>query len=617
MSYDNGIKIADDRHKRNTKKENLKIKDYFVANSILGDLKYKDFIKKRNYIDAMSLIRDLQAITEENKNTDKDKYGAQEALDKMMYKTRENASKISQLPGRIAAIPGLSESINNNYGLIKQLFASGVYSKDSIKEAVKLMPELQELEKVYKSSSMQQKDTNDSNNPPAILFYNSHGFGKDLLKKALFCKKNVIPYCDDYFKGFNSFERISRNYSEDVAKPPVFETFINTKIRSPRFSIFDFKQHAYLGLRYTTLEKGTNNEFRYERHRMLIGFCAGNPAGGLSFKSRVDTSCNQSTLASQTSIPIIKVPQLFSNIVNYFNTYKYSLLSRNCNVFVKNMAKSIGLDNIAKLHSSISPSISANKVLSTMVKDAKKGKFGEIYSGLDSWNPWEDIFEKRTPISSMNNRGFSSDALTKKDYSKTSGGYELLPKLAFNRNTFLNEILAAMCRDLGIFKQNQKIFSQNALELKMNRAIVNPAGSENMRPEELQKNINIRPDEKYHYCELKKMEDSIINSVKTRYHKKKISDVMNKIDNIAEQLDMIDILLRYKSKEYCNRVFKGNLQQPCDIDKLKTTVELAMQTCGSRYINAFISLSKVRDMLEKAKYEYDYKEKYELARKRG
>lgn len=620
MSYDNDITIASDRHKRNTEQKNFKFQDYFAVNSILNNLKYKDFIKSRNYSDAMSLIRDLQAITEENKVLSddqyeyEDQYGDQEALDQMMHKTKEKKSKISQLPGRIAAFPGLSKSIKNNYGLIKQLFASGAYSKDSINEAVELMPELQKLKKIYKSSSM-QKGTSDSNNPPAILFYNSHGFGKDLLKSALFCKKNVIPYCDDYFKGINSFDRISKNYSEDIAKPPVFETFINTQKRNPRFSIFDFKQHAYLGLRYTTLEKGTNDEFRYARRRMFIGFGGGKPAGGFSYESRVDTRCNESTLASQTSIPIIKVPQLFSNIVNYFNTYKYRLLSRNCNVFVKNMAKSIGLDSIANLHSSISPSISANKILSTMVKDAKKGKFGEIYSGFDSW---EGTHERRTPISSMYNKGFASDAVTMHDYdiAARSWKYDLWPKLALNRNTFLNEILAEMCRDLGTLKQNQEIFSKNALELKENRAIVNPAGSENMKPEELQKNINIRPNERYHYYKLKAMEDSIINSVKTRYNKKKILDVMNKIDNIAEQLDMIDILLRYKSEGYYNRVFKGTLQHPCDIDKLRATVELAMKTCENRYINVFIYLSKVRDMLEKAKYEYDYKEKYELVRKR-
>ena len=250
-----------------------------------------------------------------------------------------------------------------------------------------------------------------------------------------------------------------------------------------------------------------------------------------------------------------------------------------------------------------------------MVKDAKKGKFGEIYSGFDSW---KDTNERRDPISSMQDIKFASNAvaITGYDFSTANWKCDLLPKLALNRNTFLNEILAEMCRDLGTLKQNQEIFLKNDLELKKNRAIVNPAGSENMKPEELQKNINIRPDERYHYYKLKSMEDSIINSVKTRYHKKKISDVMSKIDNIAEQLDMIDILLRYKSEGYYNRVFKGTAQQPCDIDKLKTTVELAMQTCGSRYINVFIYLSKVRDMLEKAKYQYDYKEKYELVRKR-
>ena len=461
-----------------------------------------------------------------------------------------------------------------------------------------------------------QRNADDSNDPNAICFDDSKIDSKEFLKQALLEKKNVIPYYDVPFKGSRlwGFSAMSSDYkNEDIAKPPVFETFISTKKRSPRFPLLGF-QHAYLGLRYTELrEKGGSGELEYARRRLRIGFGGGEKVGIFTLESGADNLYCDSTVASQTSIPITKVPQLFSNIVSYFNTYNYSLLSRNCNIFVKNMAKSIGLDHIAKIYSSISPAISANRMVSTMVKNAKNGEFGEFYSEFDSW---KDCLLRRYPISDMNDRGPRSNPVTiarpNPNFPNLPYQYKLQPKLALNRNMFLNEVLTEMCRDVGILKENQEFLTRNAIELEAYRPITNPFSIRAMAPEKLQKNINARTDERYHYYKLKGIEDMIINSASTNYRRKQIQDVIRKINRVANQLDLVDILLRYKSNEYYNQVFKGNAQHISDIDKIQISIRLAMKACGRKYINAFLYLSKVNDMLEKAKFQYLYEEEYEL-----
>ena len=69
-------------------------------------------------------------------------------------------------------------------------------------------------------------------------------------------------------------------------------------------------------------------------------------------------------------------------------------------------------------------------------------------------------------------------------------------------------------------------------------------------------------------------------------------------------------MLRYRYKEYCEQVFKGSQYKASNIDNLEDTVELFMKECGSKYINVFMYLSKVRDMLERAKSSYYCQEQY-------
>ena len=161
----------------------------------------------------------------------------------------------------------------------------------------------------------------------------------------------------------------SQTYYEDVNKPPIFESHLAVGSFAP----FSTYQHAFMGLRYTEYDKENK---RYTRKFFRVGFAGldhDHMIGTfLNKKSPSDVVCetnHSASVSTQTPISVSQVKHLVDNIYIYFRKYKYyQLYTRNCNIFVKEIANSIGVNNISSLHDRIAPSLVANKA-SKLVSD--------------------------------------------------------------------------------------------------------------------------------------------------------------------------------------------------------------------------------------------------------
>lgn len=156
--------------------------------------------------------------------------------------------------------------------------------------------------------------------------------------------------------------KASRPYYEDINKPPIFESHLDVGSFAPLSTY----QHTFIGLRYTEYDKKNK---RYTRKFFRVGF-AGMDYDHLMLtlfnkKSPAEIRCqtdDRTSVSTQTPISVSQVQRLVDNIYVYFRKYKYyQFYSRNCNTFVKEIASSIGANNISSFHDSIAPSSVANK----------------------------------------------------------------------------------------------------------------------------------------------------------------------------------------------------------------------------------------------------------------
>ena len=156
--------------------------------------------------------------------------------------------------------------------------------------------------------------------------------------------------------------KASRPYYEDINKPPIFESNLIVN----KFAPLSTYQHTFIGLRYTEYDKKNK---RYTRKFFRVGF-AGMDYDHLMLtlfnkKSPAEIRCqtdDRTSVSTQTPISVSQVKRLVDNIYVYFRKYKYyQFYSRNCNTFVKEIASSIGANNISSFHDSVAPSSVANK----------------------------------------------------------------------------------------------------------------------------------------------------------------------------------------------------------------------------------------------------------------
>ncbi len=209
-------------------------------------------------------------------------------------------------------------------------------------------------------------------NNPAFSF-NEKDEGKE--RNIVFLKDNTIS---DSSGGHHPISSLIEDYNEDVDKPPVFETHVNTSALN-RFFMKAEANHAFIGFRFTQYKDG-----KYKRKHFKIGYGLDedreerNIGFGIKIKSSffvpnklVDDMNTTSAVSTQTEISVDQSKRLLNNIELYFKKYPlFSLIGRNCNVFTRTMAREIGLGNIAKLHNTISPSSAANRIS----KELSKGR---------------------------------------------------------------------------------------------------------------------------------------------------------------------------------------------------------------------------------------------------
>lgn len=191
-------------------------------------------------------------------------------------------------------------------------------------------------------------------------------------------------------------DNVMKDYNEDIDKPPVFETHIRLENRlNKKFAIADASQHAFVGLRLTIYDPNDPSA-PFKRKCFRIGYEHYHPDNSVlrfflngKYESVARNEINTcATISTQTSISSDKAIDLIHNMYLYFKKYPYyQLYSRNCNTFVREMAKSIDLNSIASLHNKISPATVGHN----MSKMVSKGKnLDKIFAEFDGNKPWEN-----------------------------------------------------------------------------------------------------------------------------------------------------------------------------------------------------------------------------------
>ena len=214
-------------------------------------------------------------------------------------------------------------------------------------------------EDLYNDRIIPRIDADEGQNDPKKIV--SFSFGDDNTGK-----ENVFKLPDRQITAGDgssiSLSRSSKVYYEDVNKPPIFESNLDVN----KFAPLTTFQHAYMGLRYTEYDKKNK---RYTRKFFRVGFIGMDHDHLMlnlfnkKFLSGIRSETNEtSSVSTQTPISASQVKHLVDNIYIYFKRYKYyQFYTRNCNTFVKEISKSIGLNNISSLHNRIAPSLVANK----------------------------------------------------------------------------------------------------------------------------------------------------------------------------------------------------------------------------------------------------------------
>lgn len=211
---------------------------------------------------------------------------------------------------------------------------------------------------------------------------------------------------------------LAKPYTEDTNESPVFEAHVRTLDLGKHFT---YKSHAFIGLRFT--EYNPCNRM-YVRKYFRIGY-GGNikskktrfPYEVQKLDSKLTDDTNQKTMIGfQGKITYEQVKEAINNIRNYFKKYpKYQFFTRNCRIFVKEMAKKLKINNISKMFSSVSPVGAANKIF----KNLYKRKYEELnFLALDDNNINYDKF-KDDAYSYLNDEKFNKKLENKVNKQKS------------------------------------------------------------------------------------------------------------------------------------------------------------------------------------------------------
>ena len=202
----------------------------------------------------------------------------------------------------------------------------------------------------------------------------------------VFLNNNTIS---DSSGGHHEISSLIEDYNnEDVDKPPVFETHVNTSALN-QFFMKAVANHAFIGFRFTQYENG-----KYKRKHFRIGYGLDQSKEirdigcGIKIKCSffvpnklVDDRNTTSAISTQTKINVDQSKRLLNNIELYFKKYPlFSLIGRNCNVFTRTMAREIGLNDIARLHNTITPAEAANRISKEMSKGRDLDRFRSDFS---------------------------------------------------------------------------------------------------------------------------------------------------------------------------------------------------------------------------------------------
>ena len=253
------------------------------------------------------------------------------------------------------------------------------YSKNSFEKFIIARNSQETIDKLPdKANPIESK----MNTPPAFSF-NKEDECKE--RNVFFLNNNEIK---DNTGSSRSIKSLITDYSEDVDRPPIFETHVNTSALNQCF-MKARGNHAFIGFRFTQYENG-----KYKRKHFKIG-CAHdgirvrkNIGCGLkivvpfSFGSALAyEGYHSSAISTQTVINVDQSKRLLDNISLYFKKYpRFNYFTRNCNAFVRTMAKEIGLDNIVKLHNTRSPASAANRISKELSKGRNLYNFRSDFS---------------------------------------------------------------------------------------------------------------------------------------------------------------------------------------------------------------------------------------------
>mgnify|MGYP004494571195 CR=1 FL=1 len=297
-----------------------------------------------------------------------------------------------------------------------------------------------------------------------------------------------------------SLSQSSKIYYEDVNKPPIFESNLGVN----KFAPLSTYQHAFMGLRYTEYDKENK---RYTRKFFRLGYF------GLDHSHMVQAIFNKkfpaeircqtddsSSVSTQTPISASHVKRLVYNIYIYFRRYKYyQFYTRNCNTFVKEIADSIGVNNVSSLHDHIAPSLVANNAAKSISNpDGSVDCFADYnYENLqfiernnelyefckskkmnDFYKNSEDIIKNIGTVdnfmSFFNDKNFHKLKGFKYNNIKDFAFKEFCANNIIDKNRFINNCIEQSRKDINLFdKLARKRFKNPNVETNISKIATN------------------------------------------------------------------------------------------------------------------------------------------------
>lgn len=193
-----------------------------------------------------------------------------------------------------------------------------------------------------------------------------------------------------YFRGSLKESIVRYNYNENINRPPIFEIHTISSRLNKILPIADWKQHTWISLRFTELDQKTGE---LTRKAMSVGF--GKTARGdniLIDQEYTLTFANKNNIKSTSICKEIDYPTLkkiLYHIVEHIATVPYNLLSTNCQMFAREMAKTAGLTDMVKTFESFSPAISANVLFDKILNTKRADEFDDYSFDQGNEGPTE------------------------------------------------------------------------------------------------------------------------------------------------------------------------------------------------------------------------------------